>query len=168
MRWEDRAGSSRLSQERPQAFLTEFAERAHLRGWLRLCVLEADGKPVAAWLGWRLGGRFAYYQAGFDPDWSKQGVGFVLLAETIRAAAAEGAREYDMLLGDEAFKLRFADASREVCTVLVAPRLHPVRLLATSEIALRRMAGRLPESVRESAKRRADGVLRRLPMARRP
>ena len=66
---------------------------------------------VAGWYGWRVGDRFSYYQAGFDPAWSRYSVGFLLLAETVREAIAEGAAEYDLLLGDEAFKARFATGS---------------------------------------------------------
>ena len=91
-------------------FHRRFAAAAHERGWLRLYLLEVDGAAVAAWYGWRVGDRFSYYQAGFDPAWSRYSVGFLLLAETIREAISEGATEYDLLLGDEAFKSRFATA----------------------------------------------------------
>ena len=167
-RWDARSGDSSLSSPRARAFLADFSMAAFERGWLRLCVLEAEGAPVAAWLGWRIGGRFAYYQAGFDPAWADRSVGFVLLSETLRRAAVEGSREYDMLLGEEAFKLRFADSARDVTTAVVAPRLRPARVLAATEAQLRDAAHRLPEALRERARRRGRGVLERLPMTRRP
>jgi CelD/BcsL family acetyltransferase involved in cellulose biosynthesis len=167
MRWESRPGTSSLTGARARAFHADFAAALAERGWLRLCFLEADGRPVAGWYGWRIGERFAYYQAGFDPAWADKSVGFVLLSQTIRAAADEGAARYDMLLGDEAFKGRFADESREVCTALAAPRFSKVRLAAGAEAALRRSGRRLPERVREPAKRMARSTLDRLPLARR-
>jgi CelD/BcsL family acetyltransferase involved in cellulose biosynthesis len=165
-RWAGRNGRSSMTGERVRAFLTDFAASASSLGWLRLCFLEVEGQPVAGWFGWRLGARFAYYQAGFDPAWASRSVGFILFAETIRAAAEEGAAEYDMLLGEERFKERFATSSRPVCTAVIAPRLRPSRLLATAEVGLRRAGRRLPEGVREPAKERARSLLDRLPMAR--
>ncbi|MGH2952424.1 MAG: GNAT family N-acetyltransferase [Solirubrobacterales bacterium] len=166
-RWQARTGESSLTSERARAFHADFASLAHRRGWLRLCFLDVDERPVAAWYGWRIGERFAYYQAGFDPAWADRSVGFVLFAQTIRSAAEENAAEYDMLLGDEPFKARFADSERRVCTVLIAPRMAPARLLAIGETRLRRAASRLPHGLRESAKRYARALLDRLPMARR-
>jgi CelD/BcsL family acetyltransferase involved in cellulose biosynthesis len=167
MRWAAREGTSSLTGQRARAFHADFAAAARERGWLRLCFLEVDGEPVAGWYGWYVGSRFAYYQAGFDPAWADRSVGFVLFTQTIRAAADEGASEYDMLLGEEGFKGRFADSARPVCTVVVAPRLHPSRLLAGPERGLRRAGRRLPDSVSEPVKQGARSLLKRLPMARR-
>jgi len=165
-RWASLAGASSLTSPRARAFLGAFAAEARDRGWLRLAFLEIDDEPVAAWYGWRIGGRFAYYQAGFDPAWADASVGFVLFAETIRAAIDEGAAEYDMLLGDEAIKKRFADLTRFVCTAVIAPRFRPARLLAATEARVRSGARRLPDVVREPARHAATGLLRRLPLAR--
>jgi CelD/BcsL family acetyltransferase involved in cellulose biosynthesis len=167
MRWERRSGTSSLTGQRARDFHADFAAAARERGWLRLGFLEVDERPVAGWYGWHIGSRFAYYQAGFDPAWADRSVGFVLFAETIRAAADEGAARYDMLLGEEGFKGRFADSERPVCTVVVAPRLAPLRLAAGAEAGLRRAGQRMPDSIREPVKRRTRSLLDRLPMARR-
>lgn len=166
-RWASRAGESSLRGERARRFHADFAAAAQRSGWLRLCFLELDGEAVAGWYGWRVGGRYAYYQAGFDPAWAERSVGFVLFTETIRAAVEEGVEEYDMLLGDEPFKLRFADSERPVCTAMLAPRLRPVRVAAAAESRLRRTAHRLPERVRMPLRRSAGALLDRLPLARR-
>ncbi len=159
-------GDSSLAGERVRRFHARFARSLAERGWLRLAFLELDGEAVAGWYGWRLGERFAYYQAGFDPRWASRSVGFVLFAETIRAAAAEGARVYDMLLGEEPFKLRFADGQRAVCTAVLAPPLSRARLLGAAEARLRAAGRRLPDPLRRSVRRRAAALLARLPMAR--
>ena len=92
-----------------EAFHREFATVALERGWLRLWFLELDGRPAAAWYGFRFEGVESYYQAGRDPGRSDESVGFVLLAHSIREAAHDGVREYRFLRGGEPFKLRFAD-----------------------------------------------------------
>jgi CelD/BcsL family acetyltransferase involved in cellulose biosynthesis len=142
-------GGSTLSSERAQVFHQDFAASALRRGWLRLWFLELDGAPVAAWYGWRLGGRYSYYNSGLDPSRSELRPGLVLLAEVIRSAFEEGATVFDFLLGDEQYKYRFAEAERTVSDVTIARSLpHPAGMLAGAEYAARGLARRLPESVR--------------------
>ena len=88
-------------------FHRELAREALTRGWLRLWLLELDGRPIAAWHGFKVGSVASYYQAGRDPTCERLSVGFVLLAHSIRSAIAEGATEYRFGRGDERFKSRF-------------------------------------------------------------
>jgi CelD/BcsL family acetyltransferase involved in cellulose biosynthesis len=125
--------------------LRAFAAAAQRRGWLRLDLMEADDEVVAAKLAWRLGGCFAIYQGGFDPAWQSFNVGTVLEAMTIRSAIDEGARQYDFLLGEEEYKLRFSNSSRQVHTALITPAQRPIRLLAVGEAGARRVGTGLAE-----------------------
>ena len=136
------AEGSSISPGRDRQFLAEFARMALERGWLRLRLLEIDGEPapVAAFLAWRIGPRYAIYQSGFDPAWASNSVGALLLVQTVRAGIEEGAEEVDMLLGEEAYKQRFAAATRTVHTVTLVPAGAPRRLLAAAEAAARRRA----------------------------
>ena len=146
-RWRERGGSS-LNSPTARAFHTDFAAAALQRGWLRLWFLEADGDDVAAWYGWRLGDRYSYYLAGFAPEWANRDVGNVLFSHTIRSAIEEGAQQYDMLMGEEAYKSRYATSQRQVCTVFLIPRLHPARMLVAAELSGWRAARRLPAPIR--------------------
>jgi CelD/BcsL family acetyltransferase involved in cellulose biosynthesis len=101
-------------------FHRDFAAVALERGWLRLWFLELDERPAAAWYGFRFAGVESYYQAGRDPAFRDDSIGFVLLAHSIREAAEEGAVEYRLLRGAEPFKLRFADADPGVETFAAA------------------------------------------------
>jgi CelD/BcsL family acetyltransferase involved in cellulose biosynthesis len=105
---------------RTEAFQRDFAAVAAERGWLRLWLLELDGRPAAAWLGFRFAGAECYYQAGRDPAFDGHSVSFVLLAHTIRAALKDGAREYRFLRGDEPYKYRFANADPGLESIVVA------------------------------------------------
>jgi CelD/BcsL family acetyltransferase involved in cellulose biosynthesis len=161
-RWDERSEPSALADRAIRAFHHEFARAAFDRGWLRLHVMEVDGAPIAALYGWLIGGRWSYYQAGFDPAWSRHSPGFLLLAETIRDAIEDGASEYDMLRGDEAFKRRFATSFRTVRSILLAPRGHQVHLNAAAVARLRRVWRTLPSRPRARARRLAGrlGVAR--------
>lgn len=104
-RWPDGSGFNRA-----ESFHRRFAALALARGWFRLWLLEVDGNALAAWYGFRFANVESYYQAGrsADPAWEQYRLGFVLLAHSIREAAADGAAEYRFLRGDEDFKYRFA------------------------------------------------------------
>lgn len=164
-RWDGRGGSS-MASGRARAFHVEFAAGALEAGRLRLWFLDVDDAPVAAWYGWSYGGRYAYYLAGFDPAWSRFSVGLLLLAHTIRAAADEGAFEYDLLRGDEDYKDRFATGRRYAVTRIATPPLHPVRLAALAEIALRDAGRRLPQGLRDRVRDASSVILDTLPGAR--
>ncbi len=140
---------SALDDPAARAFLRSFAEAARGRGWLREYLVKVDGTAAAAWLGWRVGDRFAYYQAGFDPELSRYSIGFLLLAHTVRTAIEEGAGEYDLLLGDESFKRRFATGERQGSTVLLVRRGSSAYLRARARVAGRRTLRRLPPAARE-------------------
>ena len=148
-RWADR-GSSSLATDRSRAFLCDFGAAALKRGWLRLWFLELDGRAVATWYGWRLGERYAFYNAGFDPELSKLSPGLVLLAKVIESAFAEGARGFDFLLGDESYKSRFADGARSVVDTTLAPGFpHPSGVAIGTRHGAVRAARRIPPGVGE-------------------
>lgn len=115
-RWRERPSSAFAGPRRD--FHLEFAQLALERGWLRLWLLELDGRPAAAWHGFRFGGAEWYYQSGRTPEHDDEAVGFVLLAHTVRCAIEDGMREYRFLLGDEPYKLRFTSDDPGDSTVL--------------------------------------------------
>lgn len=156
-RWADRASSLQTPGVVP--FLGDLATALLSQGWLRLRLLEADGVPVAGFLGWRIGGTYTFYQSGFDPTWASMSVGTVMMADTIRSAIEEGAEQFDMLLGNEPYKLRFANDSYTVQTVVLTRAMHPNRLLASGEAWARRNGAGLRG---RTGFERVNRVLRRL------
>jgi len=115
-RWRD--GGSRFLAH--GAFHRDFARVAAERGWLRVWVLEAGGRDVAASYGFRFGGVEFDYQSGRDPDWSGPSLGLVLQARSIRAALEDGVGEYRLLRGDSLNKRRFATGDPGLETFAVA------------------------------------------------
>ena len=166
-RWRERGGTF-LDDERARAFHADFAAASLDRDWLRLWSLDVDGEAVAVWYGWNIGGRYLYYQAGFDPAWSRHSPGLLLLAHTIRSAIEEGASEYDMLLGDEPYKSRFASSTRAGRTVVVTRSLHPSRVLVTVDVGIRRVMRTLPVDLHARLRRAATPVLKRWPVKTAP
>src|SRR5262249_51583991 len=105
---------------RQRAFQREFARLARDRGWLRLWFLELNGRPAAAWYGFRFGNSYDAYQSGRDPVFERLSVGTALDLHTIRAAFEEGVREYRFLRGAEPYKYRFANEDPGLVSVAVA------------------------------------------------
>jgi CelD/BcsL family acetyltransferase involved in cellulose biosynthesis len=133
------------------AFHRELAAAALEAGWLRLWFAELEGRPAAAWYGYRLGGAEWFYQQGRDPAWERSSVGFVLTAHTIREAVNDGVGRYRFLRGGEDYKMRFATSEPSVETVAVTAGPKGAAVLAGIRAArhlpsgLRRPVGRLAE-----------------------
>jgi CelD/BcsL family acetyltransferase involved in cellulose biosynthesis len=98
--------------------------------------------------------------------WAEKSVGLVLMAQTVRSAIEEGAEEYDLLLGDETYKARFATDEREVETLVVAGALDPTRLLAQVDAGVRRATDTMSPELRARLRHLARPVLARMPGTR--
>jgi CelD/BcsL family acetyltransferase involved in cellulose biosynthesis len=147
-RWGE-AGSGAFDAAR-QAFHRDFARVALERGWLRLWLAEIDGRPVAAWHGFRYGDAELYYQSGRDPEWERASVGLVLMAHTLRSAVEDGMSSYRLLRGGEAYKDRFATGDVGVDTIAV-PASGPGRLVTVAASAAIDLPGPIGAAVRRLA-----------------
>src|SRR4029077_18077708 len=86
----------------------QVTQRALEQGWLLMYVLRLSGEAAAVMYGFNYGGRFYFYQHGFDERYKAQSLGLALMGLTIRAVIDEGAREFDMLWGVEPYKFLWA------------------------------------------------------------
>jgi CelD/BcsL family acetyltransferase involved in cellulose biosynthesis len=125
-----------------ESFHRDFAGQALRHGWLRLWLLELDGRPVAAWQGYRFADADWYFQMGRDPELERLSVGLVLLAHTLRDCVEGGLTEYRLLRGGEAYKGRFANADPGLETVAVASGPLGVAALLAAHGAARARAVR--------------------------
>ena len=111
-RWAVEGGSNGLSDASHEAFHREASQRLARTGGLRMYTLYAARRPVASVYGVVHGGKFNYYQSGYDPNWASRSVGLVLLAKTVSDAFAEGHQEFDFLRGNEGYKGEWARGER--------------------------------------------------------
>ena len=103
------------------AFHDEATRRFLDRGWLRMYVLRVNGAIAAVMYGFLYDRTFYFYQHGFDDSYQQHGIGLVLMALTIRTAIEEGAAEFDMLWGTEAYKFLWARDVRELRNLHLFP-----------------------------------------------
>ena len=144
-RWRNRGGSDAFHEPRLLAFHDDFSRLALERGWLRLTLLEIDGRTAGAFYGLRYGQVFHFYQSGIDPSLSRWSIGLVMLGLTIKSAIDEGASEYDMLHGNESYKFLWATQHHP----LIRIELHPPGPMGR----VHRNAARITTAAKKLAKR---------------
>jgi CelD/BcsL family acetyltransferase involved in cellulose biosynthesis len=115
-RWRGR--ETRFSMK--AAFHREFAACALDRGWLRLWILELDGRAAAVWYGFRYSDVEFAYQLGRDPALDSLSVGWVLFVHTVKEALKDGVHSHRLLRGGEGYKNRWANEDRGIETIAVA------------------------------------------------
>lgn len=96
-----------LSHETVRNFLRETHEAAAAAGAVDLHLLLVDGEPTAFVYGYHYRGYVYGLRRGFDAQRSREGVGNVLLAATIRECFARGDRVYDLGVGSLESKRHF-------------------------------------------------------------
>lgn len=140
-RWQHRGGSDALYTSELLAFHDEFTRLALAREWLRLFILHVGGKPVAALYGFSYRDKFLFYQTGFDPDYSRHGVGQVTVGRVIKHALGEGLGEFDFLHGDESYKFDWTKTVRQLGRLeLYGPGLRGRAQRTTAELGRRARA----------------------------
>jgi hypothetical protein len=145
-RWTGGRGSTAFRSPALRSFHDEATERGMQANFLRLYTLYLDETLAGVMYAFSFGGRFFFYQHGFDERYRPYSLGLVLMALTINAAIEEGATEFDLLYGTEDYKFLWADDRRELGRL----DLYPARIggklqqrRADLESSLRAFARRL-------------------------
>ena len=120
-RWQARGGSDAFHTASLVAFHREWTQVALKRGWLRLYVLRLNDKPAASLYGLLHRGTFYFYQSSFDAAYAQSSVGLISMGLAIRGAIDEGAEEYDLLHGSEAYKSHWSRDSRDLVRLEAFP-----------------------------------------------
>jgi CelD/BcsL family acetyltransferase involved in cellulose biosynthesis len=110
--WKGEEGTAIAADNALAEFYRGFASRAAASGWLRLYMLELDGRLVAADYGCVFDGCGYLVKTAFDEDLGRLAPGLVLRAEVLGSSIEEGLDRYDFLGGPDAYKLRWADETR--------------------------------------------------------
>jgi CelD/BcsL family acetyltransferase involved in cellulose biosynthesis len=118
-RWKKKGASSSFSSLQYNAFHQAVAHDFARKGWLHLSCLELNGEIVGMFYDYRYQGKIYYYQAGFDPDFSRYSPGLALRAYVIKRAIEEGLEEVDLLKGAYDFKYLWTPEDRSTTTLAV-------------------------------------------------
>jgi CelD/BcsL family acetyltransferase involved in cellulose biosynthesis len=111
-RWKSRGEAGVLADDTVRRFHREAVEALSARNLLRLYLLRIEGRMAGAYYGFRHDDRAYYYLGGFDPLFSFESPGTILIGHAIEEAAREGAREFHFLRGQEAYKYDWGACDR--------------------------------------------------------
>ena len=96
-----------------RAFLTELSHLLSQAGWLKISRLEIDGRPVAWNYGFRFYDSWFWYLPTFETQFEDASPGSCLLRLLVGEACSDpSVKRLDLGLGDEQYKVRFANAVR--------------------------------------------------------
>lgn len=162
-RWRERGGSGLdAGAERVlRAAAKELAER----DLLEVVLLESPEGPISSELMVRAGQCATLWSGGFDPAWSSLAPGTNSILAALREAADHEVQTVDLGGGNDEYKRKLADENSPITWQTIFPRgaRYPlIRLwLAPKHArhALRRLAQRLPDPLRQMAKRLKRGNL---------
>jgi CelD/BcsL family acetyltransferase involved in cellulose biosynthesis len=165
------AGTGRQSiYADPEArqFLKALVEELGLRHRLRFGVLELDNRPLAWHLGFEVNAKFLLYQHTFDLDAASYTPGELLLWNLLAYSRDHGIREFDFGSGDELYKNRFSNSSRETFSLFLEPRSFTGRirsLVRSTENYVQPLLRSLKRKVKSRATMRAVRSVRRWKLA---
>ena len=97
-------------------FLARWTQVAAHTGWLRVSRLDWEGRSIAFEYGWCYGDTYFGGPSCFAGELAPRSPGQVLLRQLLLTAAAAGLRKYDLGIGDEPYKLRYATQIKRVHT----------------------------------------------------
>jgi CelD/BcsL family acetyltransferase involved in cellulose biosynthesis len=103
-RWHDRGESGVLAHDAARRFHEEAIPALVAHGLARLYSLAIAGRVAGVFYGLHHRGRAYAYLGGFDPAFSYESPGTLLMGHAIEAAMREGAREFHFLRGREPYK----------------------------------------------------------------
>ena len=93
-------------------FHLKFAQAIASKNWLYLAFIEADKKPIAFRYGYLYNQKYYDYQTGYDPQFEKSRVGWVMLGYVIEDLIQKSVREFDFLRGGHDYKWHWAKGFR--------------------------------------------------------
>ncbi|HLC40872.1 MAG TPA: GNAT family N-acetyltransferase [Methylomirabilota bacterium] len=111
---------ARFMDDRMERFFRRIAREFASLGWLCLWVLEVRGDPLAALFCFDDGQTVFLYNSGFDPGYAELAPGIVLTAHAIREAIAGGRQRFDLLRGEEPYKLQLGAKPEDVMRITLA------------------------------------------------
>jgi CelD/BcsL family acetyltransferase involved in cellulose biosynthesis len=108
-------------------FSEAFGPLAH-EGVVRAYSIACEGRLIGGYLGFLHRGRASYYLGGFDPEFTFESPGTILIGHAMRCAAAEGAHTFDFLRGAEPYKYAWGARDRRLLSLSFVPQVSDVEL----------------------------------------
>jgi CelD/BcsL family acetyltransferase involved in cellulose biosynthesis len=117
-RWREHEEPSLFVDPLNQEFYRALTRNLDAKGLL-FSVVEYEGDAIAFHFGFDFDGVVTWYKPSFDVAHAQWSPGLVLVRHLLEHAIAQGRRELDFTIGDEAFKRRFTNVTRKTVRIQV-------------------------------------------------
>ncbi len=154
--WKAEQGTSIRRDQRARDFYDQVVEWAERQGWLRIGLLEAGERPVAAVLALEALGVHYGLKTGYDETLRRYAPAKLLHYSMIRRSFEEGHASYEFLGDDEPWKSEWAPEVHERLEVHVFGPGPLGHLMRQAQVRVRPALRRLRERWRERRARAAD------------
>lgn len=114
LRWGKTEFPSLFLDEQNKGFYTKLAEIADKLDWLVFTAIRWNDRFIAFHFGFEYKKTFMWYKPSFDVALSKHSPGEVLIGNLLKASINKNDLFFDLGLGKEPFKYRFANNTRMV------------------------------------------------------
>jgi CelD/BcsL family acetyltransferase involved in cellulose biosynthesis len=114
LRWAGRHPSGPFASPAGRRFLAQAAAGLDRQGLLRLSLLLVDDVAVAARFGTVFDGWYLGMKSAWDPSYARFGPGHLVMGQLVRDALDGGLAGIDLLRGQGAHKLAWANGERRV------------------------------------------------------
>jgi CelD/BcsL family acetyltransferase involved in cellulose biosynthesis len=123
-RWEiaGRAGWIGFKEIEYKQFYRSLFEALTNGNKVHFSVLLSNEIPIAFHFGFLAGGRLYFYAPTFAHDYRAYSPGKIMIQYLLRHAFEKGIKEFDFLMGEEAYKFSWAKDFREIYNLLLFPR----------------------------------------------
>ncbi len=91
------------------------------QGYIKLFhLISPQNQVIASMYCFDYDNTLAYFQAGFDPEWSNFSPGLVMLAKTIEYAIEKGYQIFDFMRGGESYKKNWGTVERYIYRLILS------------------------------------------------
>jgi CelD/BcsL family acetyltransferase involved in cellulose biosynthesis len=112
-RWKLKGEAGVFESQEARDISMQTAKLFDQKNWLRLYFLTVNDKPVAANLSLEYKKKMYGHLVGFDPDYSRYGVGCLLQLKVLEDCIVKGISEYDFMQGAEPYKFNWTTKYRQ-------------------------------------------------------
>lgn len=106
-------GRSIFESEKYCNFISDLAFTFFERGWAELSTLKVNGRIISVVFGLKMNKVFYYCTPAFDPSFSKYSLGKLHIYFLLKNCFEQGYDKFDFTIGDEPYKLKWANDSME-------------------------------------------------------
>jgi len=152
-RWNSQGLPGAFANEKFRDFHLEIADLFDRRGWLGLYFLMVNDEPVSAQYTFEYKLKVYYYLAGFNPEFSDYSVGNLTTMFLLKECIKRGFKEYDMMRGDEPYKMFWTDKCRKNIEVRLVKKNLQSRFYnwLTWSNVINEIAGKLKLTLKENS-----------------